>query len=228
MSSEDLPGPMKERLSKNRFLTRVYGTMALGLLLTFAAAWWVARYHPALLFQPMALILLVLAQLIVVICFSRRLMHASFGSVAAMFVGYCLLNGLTMSTIFLYFQISAIYPAFLGAAVAFGSMALYGSLTRRNLSVLREILLGGLIALLVLTLLGIFLGSGRLELLVCWLGILVFLGLTAYDAQKLLSMHAAMPEMGGKLALSGALQLYRDFLNLFQFILLLSGGRKRR
>ena len=85
-----------------------------------------------------------------------------------------------------------------------------------------------LIALLVLTLLGIFLDSGRLELLVCWLGILVFLALTAYDAQKLLSMHAAMPEMGGKLALYGALQLYLDFINLFQFILLLSGGRKRR
>lgn len=215
-------------MTQRQFLTRIYGIMALGLLITFATAWWIARYHPALLFRPMAMILLVLAQVLVVISFGRRLMSATVGSVIAMFIAYSALNGVTMSSIFLYFQLSSIYLAFFGAAVAFGVMALYGSLTRRDLAPLRQILFGGLIALIVLTLVGLLFGANRLQLLICWLGILVFLGLTAYDSQKLLQLYRTMPEAGSKLAIYGALQLYLDFINLFQYILILTGSRRRR
>lgn len=219
---------MEDTLTQRQFLSRIYSIMTLGLLITFAVAWWISRYHPALLFRPMAMILLVLAQVVVVIAFGKKLHSASVGSVTAMFLAYSVLNGVTMSSIFLAFQLSSVYLAFFGAAVAFGLMALYGSLTRRDLSPLRQILWGGLIALIVLTLVGLLLGADRLQLLICWLGILVFLGLTAYDAQKLLQLYRTMPEAGGKLAIYGALQLYLDFINLFQYILILTGSRRQR
>lgn len=228
MNQESYPTYQPPAVSRQRFLVQTYGVMALGLLITFFTARWIARFHPQIVYQPFALILLLLAEVIVVFSFTRRLMHASYGSVVAMFVGYSALNGVTMSVIFLTFQISAIYLAFGAAAVAFIVMALYGHLTKRDLSPLRGILLGGLIALLVLTLLGIFLHAPRLELLVCCIGVIVFLGLTAYDAQKLLQLYAAMPNMGKKLAVYGALQLYLDFVNLFQYILLFAGNRRRK
>ena len=215
-------------MNQRQFLTRIYGLMALGLVITFAAAWWIARCHPALLFRPMAMILLILAQVLVVASFSRRLQQATVGSVAAMFIAYAALNGVTISSIFMFFRLGVIYLAFLGAAVAFGVMALYGSLTRRDLSGLRGILTGGLITLIVLTLLGLLLGADRLQLLVSILGAVVFLALTAYDTQKLLALRQSMPELGSRLALYGALQLYLDFINLFQFILILTGGRRQR
>lgn len=200
----------------------------MGLTLTFASARFIARYHPALLYRPLALVLLTLAQVLVVISFSRRLMTASQSSVIVMFVAYSVLNGVTMSAIFLFFQIGVIYLAFGAAAVSFGIMALFGTLTKRDLSPLGRILTGGLIALIILTLLGLLLGLDRLQMLISVLGILVFLGLTAYDTQKLLQLHAGFPEAGGKLAIYGALQLYLDFINLFQFVLILTGSRRQR
>ena len=218
---------MQESLNKSAFLIRIYGWMALGLAVTFGSAWFVAGFHPMIVYQPLALLLLTLAQVIVVISFSRRLMQASYGSVIAMFLAYSALNGVTMSAIFLFFNIGVIYLAFGAAAVAFLIMALFGTVTRRDLSGLRGILTGGLIALIVLTLAGLLFGLDRLQLLICAAGIVLFLGLTAYDTQKLLQLHTTFPASGARIAVYGALQLYLDFINLFQFILILTGGRRR-
>lgn len=219
---------MERSLTRSAFLTRLYGWMALGLAVTFGFAWVTARYHPPFLYQPLALLLLTLTQVLVVVQFSRWLMQASFGSVVAMFLVYSALNGVTMSAIFLFFSVGVIYLAFGAAAAAFLIMALFGILTRRDLSGLRGILTGGLITLIILTLVGLLLGLDRLQLLVCVLGVALFLGLTAYDSQKLLQLHAAFPDAGPRIAVYGALQLYLDFINLFQFILILTGGRRRR
>lgn len=219
---------MKESLTRSSFLTRLYSWMALGLTVTFGSAWFVARFHPALIYQPLALLLLTLAQVLVVISFARRLMQTSFAGVVTMFLAYSALNGITMSAIFLFFNIGVIYLSFGAAAIAFVIMALFGLTTHRDLSGLRGILTGGLIALIVLTLLGLLLGLNRMQLLICVLGIVLFLGLTAYDSQKLLQLHASFPDAGPRIAVYGALELYLDFINLFQFILILTGGRRRR
>ena len=220
-NSDDIAG-------KQRYLSRIYGFMALGLLITFAVALAVSQLFPQIVYQPMLLMLLLIAELGVVWSFSRRLLTASYQSVLSMFLIYSVLNGITMSSIFLYFDISTIYLSFLTSSVAFGIMALVGHTTKRDLSPLRGILFGGLIALILMTLLGLLLRSTGLEILICCIGIVLFLGLTAYDSQKLLQMYdsAAVTGMAQKLAIYGALQLYLDFINLFQYVLLLFGGRR--
>lgn len=220
-TSDDIAG-------KQRYLSRIYGFMALGLLITFAVALAVSQLFPQIVYQPMLLMLLLIAELVVVWSFSRRLLTASYQSVLSMFFIYSVLNGITMSSIFLYFDISTIYLSFLTSSVAFGIMALVGHTTKRDLSPLRGILFGGLIALILMTLLGTLLRSTGLEILICCIGIVLFLGLTAYDSQKLLQMYdsAALTGMSQKLAVYGALQLYLDFINLFQYVLLLFGCRR--
>ena len=222
--------PQTDPLARQRFLSGTYGIMALGLLITFAMAWIVARFFPQVIYNRFTVLLLLFAQLGTVWSFTRRLGHASYQATVGMFIFYAALTGLTMSSIFLLFDLSAISLCFVASAVSFCTMAVLGYTAKQDLSPMRPILFGGLIGLLVMSLIGIFLHLPRFQTLLSCFGIVLFLGLTAYDTQKLNQMYysVAGTAMEQKYAVFGALQLYLDFINLFQYMLMLFGGRDNR
>jgi len=146
---------------------------------------------------------------------------------AILFLAYAIINGLTFSVIFLAYTASSIEQAFFVTAVMFGIMALVGKVTKRDLSSLGSILMVGLISVIVVSLVNIFIGSSMIDTLVSIVAVVIFLGLTAYDVQKIEKMAAANYGYGvAVLSLWGAMELYLDFINLFLRIIRLMGRRK--
>ncbi len=215
--------------AKQAYFSRTYGTMAVGLLVTFLTALATAILAPWMAYSFTLTIFLCVAELILVVAFSRAIMTASYGAVMAMFMGYSCLNGVTLSSIFMMFDVTSIFMCFLATAVAFGSMAHFGLRTSRSLSSWRSTLLGGLIGILVLSVAGLFLSLPALDLFISVLGVLVFMGLTAYDNQKLSVMfdQAGGTELADRYAVYAALQLYLDFINLFIHLLSIMARSRR-
>jgi FtsH-binding integral membrane protein len=221
----------EDELAEGRaqFFTKTYGIMAVGLLITFAVAMAVAQFLPQVAYNTGIVLAVCVAELATVWILSARLQRASYGEALGMFLFYSMLTGVTFSSIFLLFDIKSISVCFLASAGAFGAMAIVGHSTKRDLSPMRGILLGGLISILVLSVISLIFRLAALDILICCIGIAIFLGLTAYDTQKLGQMYEASAgtAMAEKLSVFGALQLYLDFVNLFQYILVLFGGRRR-
>lgn len=214
---------------KQEFLSKTYRTMALGLLVTGLVAFLVSRWMPWIAYRPLLVLALAVAQIVVVGVFSRKVLSAPYQTVVGMFLFYAVLTGVSFSSVFLLFELSSIALCFAAAAAAFGVMALAGRRTKTDLEPLRGILFGGLIALIVISLLGLLLRSAILDLLVSAIGVVLFLGLTAYDVQKLCRLHDELggSTVAGNLAVYGALQLYLDFINIFLYLLRLFGRRRR-
>lgn len=211
------------------FFRRVYAWMFGGLLLTAAASAWVA-FSPAMqqlvLGTPLRWVLL-FAELGLVLWLSFRITKMSPGAAAAMFLVYSLLNGLTLSAILFMYTGAAIAKAFVVAGGMFGAMSVYGMVTRRDLTSWGSFFFMGLIGLVICSVLNIFLRSSALGWTISIIGVFVFLGLTAWDTQKLRA-YATAPELRDNLAVIGALALYLDFINLFLFALHIFGGSDRR
>ncbi|MDD3164917.1 MAG: Bax inhibitor-1/YccA family protein [Oscillospiraceae bacterium] len=216
--------------ARRAYFTRTYGMMAAGLAVTFLTALFVAMFFPGIVMQPLIVIGLCIAELIVVVQFSRTVATASYQQAVGKFMLYALLTGVTFASIFLSFDISSIFLCFLSTAVGFGAMALIGATTKRDLSGMANMLFGGLVALVVLMVVGLFLRTTFLELFISFLGILVFMGMTAYDTQKLGRMfdQAGGSEMAERYSVYAALQLYLDFINLFLYLLRLLSVVNRR
>lgn len=215
--------------AKQAYFSRTYGIMAMGLLVTFLTALATAILAPWMAYSGTLTILLCAAELILVIAFSRAIMTASYGTVMAMFMGYSCLNGVTLSSIFMTFDVTSVFMCFLATAIAFGSMALFGHRTSRNLSSWGSTLLGGLVGIIVMSVIGLFLRLPALDLFISVLGVLVFMGLTAYDSQKLSVMfdRAGGTELADRYAVYAALQLYLDFINLFIHLLSIMSRSRR-
>jgi FtsH-binding integral membrane protein len=215
------------------FLTRVFQTMALGLGVTGLVAALVASSPAAIGFflgNPGVMIVLILAQLGMVFGFSAVVTRASAGAAAAMFFGYAALMGVTFSVILLRYTGASIAGTFFITAGAFGGVAAYGALTKRDLSGMGSFLMMGLIGLVIASIVNIFLGSPAIYWLTTFMGVIVFTGLAAYDTAKLKQLAASTDvsgDMGRKLALQGALMLYLDFINLFLMLLRIFGDRRR-
>jgi FtsH-binding integral membrane protein len=211
------------------FIRSVYGWMFGGLLLTAAAAMWVV-FSPAMqqivFGTPLRWVLLI-AELGLVFYLSFRITKMSPATAASVFLVFSLLNGLTLSAIFFVYTQAAIYQAFFTAAGMFGAMSLYGMLTKRDLTSLGSFMFMGLIGLVICSVINIFLKSSALGFTISIIGVFVFLGLTAWDTQKL-KAYATAPELRENLAVYGALALYLDFINLFLMLLRLFGGGDRR
>jgi hypothetical protein len=145
-----------------------------------------------------------------------------------LFLLYSVLNGATLSSIFLIYSVDSIATTFFVTAGTFGVMALYGAVTKQDLSKLGNILVMALIGVIIATVVNLFLKNGLLDMVVSGIGVLVFVGLTAYDTQKIKLMlaDAEAGETTEKIALLGALSLYLDFVNLFLHLLRFMGGRK--
>jgi FtsH-binding integral membrane protein len=212
------------------FLSKVYGWMFLGLLLTAGTAVTVAS-SPALintliLNRPI-LWILILGQLGLVIYLSARVNKIAPATAAILFLLYSAMVGVTTSTIFLVYTGASIVSAFVIAGGMFGTMAVFGSLTKRSLAGVGQFMFMGLIGLIIASIVNIFWFNDMLNFVICVVGVLVFTGLTAWDAQRMKQMAVALPDgRVGTYAVVGALTLYLDFINLFFFILRLLGGRR--
>jgi FtsH-binding integral membrane protein len=212
------------------FLKAVYGWMCVGLLVTAGVAVFIASQEAlvrTIVTARFLFLALVLAQLGLVFWISARVATLRPSTAATLFVVYAATNGITFSVVLLAFTGASIASAFLTAAGMFGALALYGTLTKRSLVGLGQFAFMGLIGIVIASLVGLFWQNDTLQFLISACGVIVFTGLTAYDAQKLKAMALAVDgPQTGSYAISGALSLYLDFVNLFLMLLRLFGDRR--
>jgi FtsH-binding integral membrane protein len=213
-----------------QFLLNVYNFMGLGLALTGAVAYAAAQsgLYASLVRTPLLFWGVILAPLVIVLFLSFRIERMSLAAAQAAFWIYAALVGLSLSGIFLVYTGTSIARTFFIAAATFLGMSLYGYTTQRDLSGVGSFLLMGLLGVVVASLVNIFLVSSALQLAVSLIGVVVFVGLTAFDTQRIKDIYLESDSdiVAGKKAIMGALALYLDFLNLFILLLQLSGERR--
>ena len=218
----------------NEFIRSVYNWMAIGLALTGFIAYYVAS-TPALL----NLILgnqilffgLIIAELALVFTISARVHRMRASTATALFVLYSALNGATLSFIFIIYTRSSIASTFFVCAATFVVCSIYGWTTKRDLTSMGGFMMMGLIGIIIASLVNLFVRSSAMHMIISYIGVLVFVGLTAYDTQSLKAMAASQPADVGasairKGAILGALKLYLDFINLFLMLLRILGNRE--
>ncbi len=214
------------------YILGIYQWMVGGLLLTGTIAA-VVSSSPALLSivlgSPIIFFGLIIGELGLVVWLSARIDKMSVSAARAAFLGYAALNGLTLSAVFVAFTEESIAVAFFSAAGMYAVMAVYGYLTKRDLSSLGSFALMGVFGILIALLVNLFLQSDALDFAISLIGVGVFAVLTAYDMQRLKAQYVVGEEataVGKKKAILGALALYLDFINLFLFLLRLLGGNR--
>lgn len=211
------------------FIRSVYAWMFGGLALTTAAALWVlsSEAMQALVLQNRLVFYgLLIAEFGLAMWVQVRIHHMSAATAASAFLVYSLLNGLTLSVIFVIYTQAAIYQAFFTAALMFAGMSVYGYITKRNLTSMGSLLVMGAWGLFIGFALNIWLQSDRLGYIMSIIGVFVFLGLTAYYTQQLKTM-ATSPDNRERYSILGALVLYIAFINLFLMLLRIFGGNRR-
>ncbi|GHG91245.1 Bax inhibitor-1/YccA family protein [Pseudodonghicola xiamenensis] len=220
-------------------MNKVYGTMSVGMLLTFLVAWAVGTspellgvFRDPLTLRPNMLGWVVMfAPLIMVFAFSAALNRLSAAGAQLFFYAFAAVMGLSLSWIFVAFTGFSIAQVFLVTSIAFAGMSLFGYVTKKDLSGMGTFLMMGVIGLVVASIINIFLGSPAIMFAISIIGVLIFAGLTAYDTQNIKGVylqhaHSGDREWLGKAAIMGALQLYLDFINMFMFLLQLLGNRE--
>jgi uncharacterized protein len=211
----------------NDAMIRVYNNMFLAVLVSMASSWFVST-NPALmafLFTGMMKWIVVFSPLVVVLALSFGIEKLSKGQARAALFGFAVLMGISFATIFVIYTAGSIVSAFMSAAVLFGCMSIYGYFTKRDLSSIGQFLFIGLIAIIIASVINIFIGSSILTMTISAIAIIVFLGLTAYDTQNIREMLSVDGDTG-KTEVIGALSLYLNFINLFLNLLQLFGGKK--
>lgn len=224
--------PYASSVSFPVLMRKVYTWMTLAMIITGFTSYAVAT-SPAILGMifgnQLAFWGIIIAEFALVFCLSGMINKLSLTTATLMFVGYSVLNGVMLSSIFIAYTMSSIQHVFFITAGTFGAMSLIGYFTRMDLSGLGKILFMALIGVVIATIVNIFVGSTGLQTVISYLGVLIFVGLTAYDTQKIkhMLMNAEYADEGAqKLALIGALSLYLDFINLFIYLLRIFGDRK--
>jgi hypothetical protein len=213
-------------------MRKVYVWMALALVITGITAYYVATNETLLTAIVTNRILfwgLIIAEFALVIGLSAAINKLSLTTATLMFVLYSVINGATMSFIFMVYTLSSITNVFFITAGTFAVMALIGYFTKTDLTSMGKILMMALIGIIIASIVNIFTKSEGLTVILNYLGVLVFVGLTAYDSQKIKKMLMMAPDAGEtaqKLALLGALSLYLDFINLFIYLLRILGTRR--
>jgi len=213
----------------NRGLAGVFGLMFLGLLISAAAAFFTLQ-TPAMMhfvFNTNASLLFLLAPFGMMLFVFPRVWGMAPGAAFLSFFIFALLMGVSLSSIFLQYDLGTITLAFLSAAGMFGVMAVYGALTKANLSGIGSFLMMGLFGVIIASVLNWFFASTMLDMIISYAGIAIFLGLTAYDVQRLkhqMEFHGGDAPAG--VMVMGALHLYLDFINIFLLLLRLLGRRR--
>ena len=233
-------------------MNKVYGTMSVGMLITFAAAWaisglavtsdpslaaaqlgegtFLTSLGAAIYASPLRWVVM-FAPLIFVFGMSMGINRMSAATAQLVFFAFAAVMGVSISSIFLVFTGTSIAQIFLITAIAFASLSLYGYTTKKDLSAMGTFLMMGLIGLIVAMVVNIFLASSALAFAISAIGVLIFAGLTAYDTQRIKTEYVAHASHGdaewlGKAAIMGALSLYLNFINMFMMLLSLFGNRE--
>jgi hypothetical protein len=232
-SSTPVPYPGTAASNAERitgFLRVAYGWMAAGLAVTAVVALFMANSPDlvvSLVRNRLAFWGIALAQLGLVFYLSARVSRIAPATAAGLFLGYSALTGVTFSIILLAYTFESVATTFFVCAGMFGAMAAYGTLTRRSLAGMGQFLFMGLIGVVLASIVGIFWQNDAFQFVLSFIGVILFTGLAAYDAQRLTAMALAVPEgQSGSYAVVGALTLYLDFVNLFLFLLRFLGNRR--
>lgn len=231
-NAKSIPIGQARQEASTIFLAKVFNLMTLGLALTGIIAYITANtgLAAAIIGTPLFFVLII-AELGLVFYLSARVEKIQASTASALFIGYSIMNGLTLSVIFLAYTGSSIASTFFITAGMFGAMAIYGLVTKRDLSGLGSFLFMGLIGIIIASIVNIFLQSSSVHWAISFLGVLIFTGLTAYDVQKIKrigeeGIMAQGDEVVRKGAVMGALALYLDFINLFLMLLRFFGGSR--
>jgi FtsH-binding integral membrane protein len=210
----------------NSAMVRVYNNMFLAVLISMVTALAVSSV-PALMaffFTGFMKWITIFAPLAALLVMSFSMERFSEAQLRTFLYGFAVLMGLSFSTIFIVYTLGSIVSAFMGAAVLFGTMSIYGYFTKKDLSEFRQLLFVGLIAVVVASIINLFIGSTVGAMVISAIAIIVFLGLTAYDTQRIRQMVSHRTETG-KYEVMGALSLYLNFINIFLSLLQLFGNR---
>ena len=213
-----------------RFFNSVYAWMSAGLALTAVVAWYVAGHIEIL--QSLGrggLIVLFIVELLLVGTISAAVRKINAGLATILFLLYAGINGVVLSGLFIVYTHAALASAFAITAAMFGAMSLFGFFTRRDLSGFGHLLYMLLIGLVIASVISLFWHNSTMTVLMNYIGVFVFVGLTAYDTQMLKQLAVATSgdaALAARLSISGALSLYLDFLNLFLFLLRMMGDRR--
>ncbi|MDE2597056.1 MAG: Bax inhibitor-1/YccA family protein [Sphingomonadales bacterium] len=212
-----------------RHMLSIYNYMASGVLLSGVVALLFARSGMAAQVMGTPLFwLIALAPLGFVLAINFGINRMQTGTIQMLFWAFCTVMGLSLSTIFLVYTGASIATTFFATAGAFAGLSLFGYTTKKDLSAMGSFLIMGLFGILIAMVINIFLRSSGLQMAISILGVLIFAGLTAWDTQKLKSIYyqVAGTDFAGKAVVLGALSLYLDFINLFQFLLSFMGDRR--
>ncbi len=223
-----------DKAEVNILVRSVYNWMAIGLLLTGLTAYFTASSQAMMSFifgSRVVFFGLLIGELVMVGYFAARVYKLSPGAATGLFLSYSVVNGLTLSAIFFLYTRGSLASTFLVTAGTFAAVSLYGYTTKKDLTSLGSFMMMGLFGIIIASVVNMFVHSGPIDKAVTYLGVLIFVGLTAYDTQKIRMMAEARPLDAGegalrKAALFGALSLYLDFINLFLMLLRLMGDRR--
>ncbi len=224
--------PMEQEAGARVFVNRVYNWMFCGLMITTVIAWGITQLGEAAFKKTMALALpLMIVELVLVIVLSAAIRRMSAPVAGAIFIAYSALNGLTLSPIFLVYTQTSIFLAFGSCALMFAATSTFGYVTGMKLDTVGSYCFMGLIGILIASLVNFFLHSAVLDYIISYAGVAVFVGLTAWDTQKMRMVGEANGEEAQsdamrKVAIIFALSLYLDFINLFLYLLRIFGRRR--
>ena len=216
----------------NTFVRGVYNWMALGLALTGVVAYFVIN-NPALYALARQLFfILAIAELVLIVVLSARIQKIKSSTATGLFLTYSALNGATLSLLLKMYANATIASAFFICSASFLALSIYGWTTKRDLTGLGSFLFMGLIGIIIASVVNMFIGSYGMQMIISYIGVLLFAGLTAYDTQQIKAMALSQPAdlnaaVVRKGAIIGALKLYLDFILMFQYLLMILGGNRR-
>ena len=213
-----------------RFFNMVYAWMCVGLVLTGGVAWYVSQHVDIFRSLGRGVFVLFVIEVLLVMAISGAVTKINATAATAMFLVYSAINGVVLAGIFLVYAKATLAAAFFISAGTFGAMSVYGMFTKSDLTGLGRYLFMGLIGIVIASIVSFFWHNSLLEVAINYIGVLVFVGLTAYDTQKLKNIAyqtQGNEALAARYAIVGSLSLYLDFINLFLFIAQLLGDRRR-
>lgn len=221
------------KAAQSSLMRSVYTWMTLALAITGLTAMYMAKSLTVLnmmMQNSMMFWGILIAEVVLVMYMSARIHKISFTTATLLFITYSVLNGMTLSILFLIYTMSSIATTFFVTAGTFGVMAIFGYVTKKDLTRIGNLCLMGVIGLIIASVVNMFLHNSMMDMFISYIGVLIFVGLTAYDAQKIKHLLSGddieVNESTQKIALLGALTLYLDFINLFIYLLRILGDRK--
>lgn len=233
METNNLVRNYAAKAAQTALFRSVYLWMTLALVITGFVAMYVAKSYALISMIAQNSIMfwgILIAELGLVMYMSARINRISFTTATLLFIAYSVLNGVTMSILFMVYKLSSIATTFFVTAGTFGAMALFGYVTKKDLTRIGSLCIMGVIGLIIASVVNLFLQNSMMDMIISYVGVLLFVGLTAYDSQKIKQLLGGddieVNETTQKIALMGALTLYLDFINLFIYLLRILGDRK--